>query len=167
MLNNTKKINDILNDWFRFKQYSSYKVEVEEFENTLQDFGTFEVYDNFAHLLNDNEYLREDEEGELIPINDIMPSSLEGEKIFSDFLEDILNIDNFNRISLDDTREPIILGEALANHEVNKHLIRVSELEKNSDLLNFINDVLRDLGEVTHSTGTKNKYEVVEMLEVD
>lgn len=160
-----ENIQEVLNGSFTFKKYSSYKAEVEEFVNDLSEFMKFNIYEDFTHLLEENEYLREDEEGNLIPLQDIMPNSMEGEKVFSDFLEDKLYISDWNSLSLDDVGEAIIFSEAKADRETYVHLKKVSSIENELDLITFINEVIRDIGEVTHSTGVKNEYEVVKIHE--
>jgi hypothetical protein len=124
-----ENIEDVISGSFRFKQYSSYKSEVEEFENTLDKFGEFEVYESFAVFLEENEHFREDEEGNLFHMNEILTESMD-EVIFSEFIEKYINMDDYNRIgNLNDVAAPILYGEVNADHEVKQHFILLDTIE--------------------------------------
>lgn len=76
-------------------------------------------------------------------------------------MESNLSMDSFNEIKYQDINKPVLYGEATANHEVSTHFISIDNIKDESDLISFVNDVLKDIGEVTHSMGLKNEYEVV------
>lgn len=67
---------------------------------------------------------------------------------------------HYNSLEGIDKEKPILIGEA-NTFENPVHFEAIENIKNESDLINFINDVLSDLGEVTHSTGIKNEYEVV------
>lgn len=145
-----------LNGWFKFHKYSSYKVKREEFENKLDEFGTFKVYDNFEQFLLDNDYLLEDQDGDIMTVNDFISNS------FTEYMDNSIMVNNFNTLDFYNKDKPFIFGEARANSETYHHFASLEHIASKRDLLGFINDVLKDLGEVTHATGTRNEYEVVD-----
>lgn len=155
-----ENIQEALEGWFEFKHWSRYRNASKDFEDDLSEFGTFQIYDNFKDFLQNNDHWLLDSDGELINIDEILLN----EDSFNKFRESHLEMDSFNEIKYQDINKPVLYGEASASHEVRTHFISVDNIKDESDLIGFINDVLKDLGEVTHSTGLKNEYEVVKLV---
>ena len=150
-------IQEILKGDFQFKQWSSHKNAPEEFENDLSKFGTFTVYETFADFLEDNDHFLESETEEPIELDVILDNA----KHFNDFLETKMQIADGEGPNINELHQPIVYGVIDDNPSGYQHFIQMYDIQEESDLLNFINDTLKDFGEVTHSTGLKNEYEVV------
>jgi len=151
-------IQEILKGDFQFKQWSSHKSAPKEFENDLSKFGTFEIYKTFGEFLRENDHFLEDEKGQLLELDVILGSP----KNFYEFLENHMQIADNEGPNPNELHQPIVYGRIDdLNTEVKEHFIQLYDINDESDLLNFINDTLKDFGEVTHSTGLKNEYEVV------
>lgn len=71
-------------------------------------------------------------------------------------------MDELNSLSYEDIKKPFLFAEANSNNmdNIKHHFALLNDIKSESDLIGFINEVLRELGEVTHSTGIKNEYEV-------
>lgn len=119
------------------------------------------MYDNFKEFLNNHDYLIEDGEGQLLDVDNI----LKNKESFIEFRDGMVSMDRFNDINFEDINKPILFGEATEVMESNMHFEAVENIKDESDLINFINDVLREHGEVTHSTGSKSEYEVAGISE--
>src|SRR5690625_2639430 len=102
---------------FVFNQWSEFKEQPKEFACELSEFMTINIYNSFAEFLGDNDHLMEDEYGEKILLSDIMDS----ESSLSDFLNYNF-FDEFNRVKLHELDSPVIFAEAIADHEVVKHI---------------------------------------------
>lgn len=153
-------IQNILNGEFKFKQWSSHQKEPKEFENDLSQFGSFAVYNDFQEFLQHNDHLIVDEEGDPLDIEEILKS----EKSYNAFInERELVIDQSNNLFYGDIANPLVHG-ASNTPEHKEHFAGLYEVIDESDLISFINEVLQDLGEVTHSSGSRNEYEVVEII---
>lgn len=159
-LNNKTKtnLNDVLKGWFKFNEWSAYKNDATEFENTLDKFGQFDIYTNFKEFLKYNPiYLENDETGQIIDIK----QALSNEENFNEFMQQQFNQSSWHEMTYENIDKPFLFGQINDSTEPTEHFISLEEIRNENDLIVFINEVLNDLGEVTHSTGRKNKYEVV------
>ena len=157
---NVETLNKIINSDFKFKQYSSYRSETLDFENNISEFGNFVIYDDFKSFLQDNEHFIETEEGLLLDVDYIVENE-HNFKMFM-FIECFMSHGTGN-LSFNDVSKPIIYGKAYDSEHY--HLESIESFENTDDVLTFINEVLKDLGEVTHSTGVKNEYYVTDIVE--
>lgn len=154
-------IQNILNGDFQFNKWSSHQASPENFDGDLSEFGTFDVYEDFKSFLSDYEFLLEDAEGTLLGVDMI----LSDKDNFDNHFESSSVKSGENDIEYSMINKPFIFGEA-NTHDNPMHFISLDNIKDESDLIAFINDVLMDLGEVTHSAGIKNEYEVVKVRAV-
>lgn len=140
-------LQQILENEFNFKRYSAHHSQPDQFINYLSQFGTFKLYGSF------NDYLRDEN-------LDIIITSEHGFNLFMEEYSYIM--DELNSLSYEDIKKPFLFAEANSNNmdNIKHHFALLNDINSESDLIGFINEVLRELGEVTHSTGIKNEYEV-------
>ncbi|RKJ31446.1 hypothetical protein D7X33_40395, partial [Butyricicoccus sp. 1XD8-22] len=89
--------------------------------------------------------------------------------VFETFKNDYLvTMDSYNSIKFEHIHEPILFGEAeVKGVERIQHYLPIKEIKSPDNLIAFINDVLKDIGEVTHSTGVQNQYRVTGIIKQD
>ena len=149
-------IERILDSWFRFKEWNSFKKEPIYFESTLEDFATFKIYMNFKEFLLDHDFYLENDE-ERLDIDVI----LSNQDSFKQFVEERLFMSEFYGLHYENINLPFLFGEAKKDVEPVLYFEYLDDINDEADLISFINEVLSDLGEVTHSTGVKPQYEVI------
>lgn len=147
-------IQNVLDEWFVIREWSANKVDPRVFTDKLKEFGSFTIYENFRDFLNNNEYLFEDSEWTI-------DSILSGKENFSEFIDQNLNVSTFHEIRYEDAEKPFLYATAYEVIEPKDYFILLESIKNEDDLIVFVNDVLENLGQVTHSQGLKNKYEVV------
>lgn len=154
-----KNLPEILKGWFKFKEWSSYQNQPNEFSEQLSKFGKFTVYNNFKELLMNMPIYLEDYEGNGndYAIDDVLSS----QEKFDNFIESQFNFSRFHTITFDRINEPVLYAQASDTTEPLDFIVLVENIKTENDLIVFIDEVLRDIGEVTHSTGLRNKYEVI------
>lgn len=147
-------IQNVLDEWFVIREWSANKVDPRVFTDKLKEFGSFTIYENFRDFLNNNEYLFEDSEWTI-------DSILSGKENFSEFIDQNLNVSAFHEIRYEDAEKPFLYATANEVIEPKDYFVLLENIKDEDDLIVFVNDVLENLGQVTHSQGLKNKYEVV------
>lgn len=153
-------IKTVLESDFIFKKWSSYKKESDNFNDTLDNFLSIEVYKNFREFVETNIHLFENEGKTNLEI-------LRNETIFNDFMESVYT-SNFNYLLFDNINKPFLfttISNEYHNLDTRFHFITLEDIKNEFDLIAFINEVLKDIGEVTHTSGLKNEYEVVEVVD--
>lgn len=150
-------LEKVLKGFFKFKSWSSYETQPRDFENKLEPFGWFSVYKNFKDFLENNKWNLEDFDGNRLDMDAILSTK---EK-FAEYMDVYFNLSGVNQLTFEQLDEPLLYAEAKDTTEPYNHFISLSDLKTEDDLFCFINEVLRDLGEVTHSTGIKNECTVV------
>lgn len=151
-----KNLQETLNGWFNFNEWSSYQNQPKEFSSQLSEFLSFKIYSNFKEFLTNNDHYLVDFDGNDININEVLSSK----ENFSEFVENQFNFSSLYDISYEQINEEILYAQAYDTTEPRDFIELVSNIKSENDLLVFLNEVLTDCGEVTHSTGIKNKYEV-------
>jgi hypothetical protein len=152
-----ENLQETLKGWFKFKEWSAHKKQPTEFVDTLDAFIWIDTYNNFKDFLLHNDIYLEDPEGEHLDINEVLSTK----ERFSEFKDNQFNLSLSNDIEFEQINEPVIYAQVKGIIEPQDHFITLSTIKTVDDLLAFINEVLTDVGEVTHYTGLKNKYEVI------
>lgn len=149
-------VQEILDGWFDFNEWTSYQRDPKPFSNTLEEFGIFAIYNNFQEFLKEQDHYLIDADGEEIQIKDV----LKDEESYNTFLEQQFNLHSYNRLDFQDINKPFLFGKANES-DTSDNLELLENLNEEYQILGFINDVLKDIDEVTHASGVKNKYEVI------
>lgn len=147
-------IESMIHGWFEFEEYSSHKSKTDIFENRLDQFMDIEVYSDFEEFLLDNSYLLEDED-DPADVNKVIAN----QDNYSNFMDSFGYAGTIRSLlSYEQTSKPFIF--ALSNSSSSMYFLSLQDVRSKRDVFNFINEVLRAEGEVSHSTGTKNRYYV-------
>lgn len=154
---NKNQVEESLKELYDMKSWSSVKNEPREFNNFLNEFGSFEVYNNYRDFLETNDYYLYDFEGEEIEVEDVLSSK----ENYEQFVENHMNASYLNTIQYEDINKEMLFGLAKDTTEPHENFVLLEELKTESDLVSFVNDVISDHGEVTHSSGLKSQYEVI------
>lgn len=156
------QIKEFFGSWFNFKEWRSYINEPYKFVNRLDEFGVFEVYNNFKEFLEDNQnwiddvnYELQEKDSKQYEVSEI----LENKDVFCMFV-DRLNT-GFDSLEYKNINKPFIYVRVYDTTEAIEFFELAENIKSEDDLIIFINNVLSDIEKVTHSSGLKNKYEVV------
>ena len=153
-----KQLEKILDGYFIFNQWSRHHDAAKESMNDLGEFMYIQILDSFSELYNTDykyEYDFEFLDIEIDP-NTVLTDPEEFEKfwfIFDDFIK-------ADSLTFYNTGEPIILAKLKNTGQAPDRIVVLSDIKTESDLIEFLNDVLIDLGEVTHSKGIEQEYRI-------
>ena len=159
-----KQLEKILDGYFIFNQWSRQQEAPKEFMNDLGEFMYIQILDSFSELYNSDykhEYDFEVLDIEIDP-KTVLTDAEEFEKfwlIFDDFIK-------ADSLTFYNTSEPIILAKLKNTGQAPDRIVVLSDIKTEADLIEFLNDVLWDIGETTHtSKGNQQVYAVVKIAE--
>ena len=159
-----KQLEKILDGYFIFNQWSRHHEASKESMNDLGEFMYIQILDSFSELYNTDykyEYDFEFLDIEIDP-NTVLTDPEEFEKfwfIFDDFIK-------ADSLTFYNTGEPIILAKLKNTGQAPDRIVVLSDIKTEADLIEFLNDVLWDIGETTHPIkGNQQVYTVVKIAE--
>ena len=159
-----KQLEKILDGYFIFNQWSRHHEAPKEFMNDLGEFMYIQVIDSFSELYNSDykhEYDFEFLDIEIDP-KMVLTDPEEFEKFWFVF-DDFIKADS---LTFYNTGEPIILANLKNTGQAPDRIVVLSDIKTEADLIEFLNDVLWDIGETTHpSKGNQQIYTVVKIAE--
>ena len=157
-----KQLEKILDGYFIFNKWRIHKEAPKKFMNDLGEFMYIQILDSFSELYN-NEYKKDFNFGDMeINPETVLTDSEEFEKfwfIFDDFIK-------ADSLTFYNTGEPIILAKLKNTGQAPDRIVVLSDIKTEADLIEFLNDVLCDIGETTHpSKGNQQVYTIVKIAE--
>ena len=159
-----KQLEKILDGYFIFNQWSRQQEAPKEFMNDLGEYMYIQILDSFSELYNSDykhEYDFEFLDIEIDP-KTVLTDAEEFEKfwfIFDDFIK-------ADSLTFYNTGEPIILAKLKNTGQAPDRIVVLSGIKTEADLIEFLNDVLCDIGETTHpSKGNQQVYTIVKIAE--
>ena len=158
------QLEKILDGYFIFNKWRIHKEAPKKFMNDLGEFMYIQILDSFSELYN-NEYKKDFDfnfgDMEINP-ETVLTDSEEFEKFWF-CLDDFIKADS---LTFYNTGEPIILAKLKNTGQAPDRIVVLSDIRNEADLIEFLNDVLLDIGETTHtSKGNQQIYTVVKIAE--
>ena len=158
------QLEKILDGYFIFNKWRIHKEAPKKFMNDLGEFMCIQILDSFSELYN-NEYKKDFDfnfgDTEINP-ETVLTDSEEFEKFWF-CLDDFIKADSLTPYN---TGEPIILAKLKNTGQAPDRIVVLSDIRNEADLIEFLNDVLWDIGETTHpSKGNQQIYTVVKIAE--
>jgi len=156
-----KQIEKILDGYFIFNQWYKYQEAPKEFMNDLGEFMYIQVIDNFRDFYK-SDILGNYDFDLVIDSDKVLTDPEEFEKFFFAWKDQF----DFDGLILDQIDEPFLLASAKNTDQSRDVCILLSDIKTEADLIEFLNDVLWDIGETTHtSKGNQQIYTVVKIAE--
>ena len=159
-----KQLEKILDGYFIFNQWSRQQEAPKESMNDLGEFMYIQILDSYSELYNSDykhEYDFDFLDIEIDP-KTVLTDAEEFEKfwlIFDDFIK-------ADSLTFYNTSEPIILAKLKNTGQAPDRIVVLSDIKTEADLIEFLNDVLCDIGETTHpSKGNQQVYTIVKIAE--
>ena len=159
-----KQLEKILDGYFIFNKWRKHKDAPTKFMHDLGEFLYIQILDSFSEHSN-NEYKKDFDfnfgDTEINP-ETVLTDSEEFEKFWF-CLDDFIKADS---LTFYNTGEPIILAKLKNTGQAPDRIVVLSDIRNEADLIEFLNDVLWDIGETTHpSKGNQQIYTVVKIAE--
>ncbi len=159
-----KQLEKILDGYFIFNKWRIHKEAPKKFMDDLGEFMYIQVIDSFrdfykSDILGNCEF----DLGDLVINPDkVLTGPEEFEKFFFAWKDQL----DFDGLILDQIDEPFLLASAKNTDQSRDVCILLSDIKTEADLIEFLNDVLLDIGETTHpSKGNQQIYTVVKIAE--
>ena len=159
-----KQLEKILDGYFIFNQWSRHHEAPKEFMSDLGEYMYIQILDSFSKVYNtdyksDLDFNFGDME---IDPETVLTDIDEFEKFWF-CLDDFIKADS---LTFYNTSEPIILANLKNTGQAPDRIVVLSDIKTEADLIEFLNDVLWDIGETTHpSKGNQQLYTVVKIAE--
>ena len=158
------QLEKILDGYFIFNKWRIHNEAHKKSMNDLGEFMYIQILDSFSELYN-NEYKKDFDfnfgDTEINP-ETVLTDSEEFEKFWF-CLDDFIKADS---LTFYNTGEPIILAKLKNTGQAPDRIVVLSDIRNEADLIEFLNDVLWDIGETTHpSKGNQQIYTVVKIAE--
>ena len=159
-----KQLEKILDGYFIFNKWRIHKEAPKKFMNDLGEFMYIQILDSFSEVYNadyksDFDFNFGDME---IDPETVLTDIDEFEKFWF-CLDDFIKADS---LTFYNTGEPIILAKLKNTGQAPDRIVVLSDIKTEADLIEFLNDVLWDIGETTHpSKGNQQVYTVVKIAE--
>ena len=159
-----KQLEKILDGYFIFNQWSRHHEAPKEFMSDLGEYMYIQILDSFSELYNSDykyEYDFEFLDIEIDPKTVLTDAEEFGKFwfIFDDFIK-------ADSLTFYNTGEPIILAKLKNTGQAPDRIVVLSDIKTEADLIEFLNDVLCDIGETTHpSKGNQQVYTIVKIAE--
>ncbi len=159
-----KQLEKILDGYFIFNQWYKYQEAPKEFMSDLGELMYIQTLDSFSELYN-SEYKKDFDFnfGDMEIDSETVLTEIEEFEKFWFCLDDFIKADS---LTFYNTGEPIILAKLKNAGQALDRVVVLSDIKTEADLLEFLNDVLLDIGETTHpSKGNQQVYTVVKIAE--
>lgn len=152
-------LEKVINGWFNFKHWYSYKSQPLEFQNNLNEFVYINIVSSFKEYFESDIYDNyEFDLGDMVIDKDkVLTDPKEFEKFCSAYGDSI----NFGSLTFYSIDKPIILISAKDTTEPIQYIELVKAIKDEYELISLLNEALEDIGQVTHSSGLKSEYEVI------
>ena len=159
-----KQLEKILDGYFIFNQWSRHHEAPKEFMSDLGEYMYIQILDSFSEVYN-TDYKSDFDfnfGGMEIDPETVLTDIDEFEKFWF-CLDDFIKADS---LTFYNTGEPIILAKLKNTGQAPDRIVVLSDIKTEADLIEFLNDVLWDIGETTHPIkGNQQVYAVVKIAE--
>ena len=159
-----KQLEKILDGYFIFNQWSRHHEAPKEFMSDLGEYMYIQILDSFSELYNSD--YKHEYDFEFLDIEIDPKTALTDAEEFEKFwfiFDDLIKADS---LTFYNTGEPIILAKLKNTGQAPDRIVVLSDIKTEADLIEFLNDVLLDIGETTHPIkGNQQVYAVVKIAE--
>lgn len=153
-----QKTEELIKLWYNFNKWSAIKEQPKQSFNQLDEFMYIQTYSSFRRWFMEVCYNEDEFDfGDLTIDRDKVLTEPEEFERFCWVNEENMDFGNLSFYMID---EPILIASSKDTENCKEYYEVVGMIESEDEFIAYLNLVLEDFGEVTHSSGLKPEYKI-------